>query len=357
MKKRILLVVPRLNIGGAETYVATVARGLKERGYDVFTASGGGVLAKELSAQGIPHFFVPIRLNVSLAAWLLARIVRRCGIDIVHANSAAAGIAAVKLKSRFQNLRVVYTAHGLFGHTEKEKTIGQADKIIGVSEFATDFARRQGFGEEKLTTIYTGIDTEKFRPREAPAKLRESLGLSPDNFTVALVARMASLTYKGHEDMLEILRMAKGRSWQLAFIGKGRAMGRLWLRARKLGLQKSVHFLGHSDAVETILDIADVVALPSKVETFGLVLAEAMAMEKPVVTYAVGGTPEVLGENGQAGFLVAPGDRQEFYEKLAQLASDRALGARMGKAGRRRVEECFSCRRMLDALEKVYHEI
>ena len=58
MNKKILLLVPRLNIGGAETYVTELAISLKKDGYEVFVASGGGVLVKKIKSYGIKHFFV-----------------------------------------------------------------------------------------------------------------------------------------------------------------------------------------------------------------------------------------------------------------------------------------------------------
>lgn len=355
--KNILLVVPRLNIGGAETYVATTARGLKERGYNVYTASGGGSIAAEMAEEGIKHFFVPIRLNASLAAWLLARIVRRYCIDIIHANSAAAGIAAVKLKDQFPDLKIIYTAHGVFGHNQAEMTIDKADKIICVSKFVEQYAIEKKYTPAKLTTIYTGIDTEKFRPhRQDKRKLREQYGLSADKFTLAIVARVKSLLHKGHEDLLEIMQKPNAASWQLAVIGKGSAAGKLKRLADQYGLNENIHFLGHINNVEQILDAADVVVLPSKIETFGLVLAEAMAMEKPVVAYAVGGTPEVIGTDGTAGLLAELNNRQDLYEKIASLAADPVLAARIGHAGRLRVERKFSCAAMLDRLEQVYNE-
>lgn len=359
--KRVLLVVPRLNLGGAETYVAMAARGLKARGYEVFTASGGGKIAADLEKEGIKHSFVPIRLNAALAAWLLARLVRKYSIDIVHANSAAAGIAAVRLKDKFPSLKVVYTAHGVFGYAPKERAIGKADKIIGVSHFVTDYAAERGFAKEKLTTIYNGVDTEKFKPNDDEAhkmSLRQKYNIPKRDFTVALVGRIANLTHKGHEDMLEIMEMAREdkRNWQLIYIGKGKAEARLKLLVKKRGLSDYISFIGQIDDVENVLDMADAIALPSKIETFGLVLAEAMAKEKPVVSYITGGTPEVLGGE-DTGFLIEYNNRRAMYEKLAVLADDKELGKKMGKAGRRRVIENFSCKNMLDKIEAVYNEV
>lgn len=298
-------------------------------------------------------FFVPIRLSAALAAWLLARLVRKYKIDVVHANSAAAGIAAVRLKDTFPDLKVVYTAHGVFGHNEAEMRIDRVDKIICVSKFVEKFALEKHFTPEKLTTIYTGIDTDKFRPhRQSRQMLRQQYGLPQEAFVIAIVARVKNLLHKGHADLLEVMRQSGARDWQLAVIGKGRAVGQLKKLAAQYGLSDRVHLFGHISEVQEVLDLADVVALPSKIETFGLVLAEAMAMEKPVVAYAVGGTPEVIGCDGAAGALVKLNDRQELYEKLAMLAVNPALAVRLGQAGRARVLERFSCEVMLITIIK-----
>ena len=104
--KNILLIVPRLNIGGAETYTALVAENLQQRGYKVYTASGGGMLADRLSQKGIPNFYLPIRFSTSLSAFLLKRIIKKYKIDLIHANSAAAGITALKVKKYCKDIPV-----------------------------------------------------------------------------------------------------------------------------------------------------------------------------------------------------------------------------------------------------------
>ena len=355
--KNILLAVPRMNIGGAETYVKELALGLKQRGYNVYVASGGGVLANELMKQGIRHFFVPMRLHPVIAAWLLGRIVKKYKIDILHANSAAAGIAAVRLKDKYP-VKIVYTAHGVFGHNAKERTIQKADQIICVSEFVKNYAREKGYAAEKLTTIYTGIDTNKFCPqKEAGRRLRQLYHLTEATFTLAITARIKNLQNKGHLDILEVLtRYNKAAGWHLFVIGKGRALGRLKAEIKHRGLEDRVHCLGHSSAVQNILAVADVVVLPSKLETFGLVLAEAMAMEKPAVAYAVGGTPEVIAD-GKTGFLARLGDINDLYEKLSLLADNPLCCQEMGQAARLWVRGRFSQEKMLDEVEALYDRI
>lgn len=356
-KLNILLTVPRLNIGGAESYVATVAAGLRERGHNVSVASWGGHLATELSRQGIHHFLVPIRLHRGLAAFMLERIIQRQQIDLVHANSAAAGLAAVKA-CRKLNLPCVYTAHGVLGHDVREQALGQADTIICVSDFLRRLSIERGFPQDRLITLYNGVNTDKFQPDQATGKqIREKLGISPNEFVIGIVSRIRNIRDKGHADLLEMLhRYASERKWRLLIVGKGRGMPELKREVNRLGLTGKVCFAGFWREVQNVMAAMDVVVLPSNFETFGLVLAEANAAGKPVVAYAVGGVPEAVAD-GETGFLVPKRDLAVLYEKLSQLAEDKGLSQRMGAAGRLRVEKQFNDKSMVDKLLKVYEKV
>lgn len=355
--RKILLVVPRLNIGGAETYVMTVALSLKTQGFIVHIASAGGRLVKILTANGIQHHFVPIRLNTRFAAKMLANIIKKNNIDLIHANSAAAGIVAVKAKN-IVDIPVVYTAHGVFGHNEEEMTLKKCNKIICVSNYVREYAIEKGFSAKQLRTIYTGIDLNKFKPEARTGiELRKKLNIPQDTFTLAITARIKNLCNKGHEDILDILHKYKGaENWHLLVIGKGKALWKLKLRVWRLGLCKRVHCVGHQINVQNFLNAADAIVLPSKIETFGLVLAEGMAMEKAVVTYAVGGTPEVVVD-GKTGYLAKIKDLDDLYDKLSLLADNHQLCLGLGKQGRKYVAERFSCDKMMEALVQIYDEV
>lgn len=353
-QKNILLVVPRLNIGGAETYVAALAPALQERGFGVHVASGGGRLAAILEEQGIQHHFVPLRLHSGLAAKMLSNIVGSNAIDIIHANSAAAGIAAVKVKAACK-IPVVYTAHGVFGHNQAEMTLRDCDRIICVSDFVRHDAIAKGFPAAILQTIYTGIDLTRFFPDPYfAAVLRSQLHIPAEAFTLVLTARMKNLRDKGHGDILRILtEYPKAAAWHVLMVGKGNAYWQLQWSAWRKGLQQRVHCLGHQLQVERFINAADVVVLPSKFETFGLVLAEGLAMEKAAVAYAVGGTPEVI-DDGRTGYLAKAGDVDDLYQKLLQLADRREYCREMGQKGRQYVAEHFSEEEMIKNILDVY---
>lgn len=313
--KRILFLVPRMNIGGAETYVYTAAKELRTRGYEIFLASGGGRLADKLKAAGIRTFFVPVRQSKFLSVWRVSSIVKKYHIDVIHANSGAAGIIAARVK-RNTSVPVVYTAHGILGNMEKEYVIDQLDQIICVSEYVRQDSIARGFHEDHLLVRYSGIDTERFTANEYGRK----------------------------------------ENWKLLVIGKGNGLPLLKTKIRAMHLSDKVLCLGHRTDVEHLLNAADLTVLPSHFETFGLVLAEGMAMGKPAIAFSVGGTPEIV-KDGETGFLVEKDNEKELYERIKQLDSDRSLLKQFSENGSRWIRSQFTNRRMVDELEVIYHKL
>jgi len=127
---------------------------------------------------------------------------------------------------------------------------------------------------------------------------------------------------------------------ELRIVGAGPELGRHRRLARDLGLTDSVRFLGEMadrDALRREYAAADVFALPSLQEGFGIVFLEAMASRLPVVAARAGAAPEVVPD-GEAGLMVPPGDPLTLAEAVTRLLGDPDLRARMGAAGRRRAE-------------------
>ncbi|GLU99228.1 glycosyltransferase family 4 protein [Megamonas funiformis] len=356
--KNILLLVPRMNIGGAESYVALVARSLKLLGYNVYLASAGGALATKLQQEGIKHFFLPIRLSKFISGLLLKRIVEKYNIDLIHANSEAAGIVAVKTRNKYKlDIPIVYTAHGVLPAKVKD-IINQVDKIIAVSEFSRKSAIKEGFLAEKIQVIYNGVDTDKFKPnRQNKNLLRKKYNIPQEAFTMIIVSRIKNLRNKGHQHLLDVLKNYEvSKKWHLVVIGKGKGFSDLKKKIKEYHLQDRVHLLGHKTDVENYIDIADVMVLPSYFETFGLVLAEGMAMEKPAVAFKVGGVPEVIEDN-KTGFVVDYDNDDELVEKLAILAKNPDLCKQMGIQARKKVAKDFANRIMIKKLEEIYKSL
>ncbi len=356
--KNILLMVPRMNIGGAETYTAMVAENLQQKGYNVYVASGGGMLAKRLAKKGIRNFWLPIRFSTDISVFLLKRIVEKYHIDLIHANSAAAGITAMKYKQRYKNIPVVYTAHGKFGDLKKESIIKFCDKIIYVSNFVEEDSIKAGFSEKNACVIYTGIDQKKFAVEKNNHTVftRKKYNIPDDAFVMVIVARIKNLRNKGHQDLLNMMnKYDEARKWHLLVVGKGKGLFKLKEQIKKYSLEKNVHCIGHVDDVEDYVSLSDVVVLPSDFETFGLALAEGMSTGKAGVAYDIGGISEIIRDK-ENGFLVKYKNIDDLYEKLSLLANNKNLCKTLGKNAHSYIAEHFSVDKMMWQLEAVYGE-
>lgn len=356
-KPRILLVVPRLNIGGAESYVVTAATGLKKRGYHVVVASWGGALVKVLKQQEIPHRLVPIRLSAKLTSLMLEYIIRRDSIDIVHANSAAAGLGALTA-CRKLDIPMVYTAHGVIGNNTAEMKLDSADAIICVSHFLKQLLITKGFSEDKLEVIYNGVGLDKFT--FDPSKyqsMREEFGFSDQHFVLGLISRITNLHSKGHDAILQVLSTyPESKDWRVMVIGKGAGLWSLKRQVRKLGIEEQVVFCGYQSDVSQYMQAMDVVILPSKFETFGLVLAEAQCMSKPTVAYNVGGMAEAI-EDGKTGTLVPYGDINALFTAIKFYQNNITYGRIAGDNGRERVKSLFDSEIMVEKVINLYYRI
>ncbi len=353
----ILLVVPRLNIGGAESYVFTLANGLRNRGIDVVIVSGGGHLANALKEAGFKHYYCPIRLNRYFAAQVLTYIIKREKIDLVHANSTAAAYAAA-IACRTTDVPWVMTAHGVFSSSEADRGIRQAARIICVSDFLKNYLIvNSRVSSSSLVTIYNGVDLQLFDPTRTNKNVRSNWQLKDDDFVVGLIGRMATRNNKGHYDMIHAMStQPKNKPWKLLVIGKGKAAWRLKLEVMLKGLRNRIIFAGHQTDVPNTIAACDLLILPSILETFGLVLAEGMAMKKPVISYAVGGTPEAV-EHGVSGLLVSSGNANEMMELIDKLYHDRELCKTLGENGLKRVETQFNSENMVEQTIALYQKV
>lgn len=131
---------------------------------------------------------------------------------------------------------------------------------------------------------------------------------------------------------------------------------RLHRLAADLGLADQVVFTGHLEDVRPALAALDIFVHPGDPEPFGLVNLEAMAMGKPVVAFAHGALPGIVTD-GETGVLIPPGDEAALAKAVVLLLQDPARRAAMGRAGRTRVEECFTAERIASEMEATLQEV
>lgn len=164
--------------------------------------------------------------------------------------------------------------------------------------------------------------------------------------------------YKGLEYLLEAMRDIEAT---LLIIGSGPMAGQWQQLARNWGLQGRVHFLGEltDDELPAYYQAADVFVLPAshRSEAFGLVLLEAMAAGKPVVSTNLGTGTSFVNQDGRTGFVVPPRDAQALARAVNRLLADPSLRQSMGEHGRQRVMNHFTIDEMVDGIIGIYESV
>jgi glycosyltransferase involved in cell wall biosynthesis len=205
--------------------------------------------------------------------------------------------------------------------------------------------------------VRLGIDLE---PRVAtdvdPRAMRKRLGIPPERFVVGWFGRMTAV--KRTRDLVDALvaLRARGVDACLLLVGDGSDRETLEAYASERGVARELFFLGYQKEVGDWYALADAVVLTSVNEGTPVSIIEALAAGRPVVTTDVGGVGDVV-RDGVDGYLVDVGDADAMASRLAEIAGDPELAARLGASGRSRVIERYAVTRLVDDVDRLYRAL
>jgi UDP-glucose:(heptosyl)LPS alpha-1,3-glucosyltransferase len=366
-----------LRSGGSERYCVNLARHLSAAGHDVTVIgeSRDDDLEDDVN-------FVPVKVNnltSSTRNWSFAancgRAARAGRYDIVYGLGRAMGLDAVRITERLQShwVRVCYQnpAHRfvqLLNPRHRtliglERTIYRSldvRRIVTQSQLDRRLVMEDyGIPEEKIRTIYNGVDTSVFHPgvRARRCEIREELGVSCDE--PLLVFASMDFEGKGLRSILNAMKALRHRDARLLVLGTGpvRRFSRI---AGQLGVAERVIFPGRRSDIEFCYGAGDLFLLPTAYEPFPNVNLEAMACGLPVVTTETAGGADVI-EHGANGYLVARMDSVgelteciDFHLSLGSAQRDAMSSECAKRAGRMTVEE--NVRQTLEMFEEVLVE-
>jgi len=199
-----------------------------------------------------------------------------------------------------------------------------------------------------LTVIRNGIEWQHFNIENQAHPKNEKI--------IFTASRLAP--EKGIEYLIQAIKILSARmnNMKLLVAGEGPLKTRLEYLVEQQGIKEIVTFLGYQENVSKYISQADVVVLPSLWEGLPNILLEAMAMKKPVVATAVGGTKEIV-KDGENGFLVRPKDAKALAEAIQKILQDANLARNFGESGYRFVRENFDLSLMVSSYEKLYQKL
>lgn len=398
---------PRL-VGGLGTYAQNICPELVKLGHDVsvFTMNDGKSKTREI-VQGVDvhrlliadftdalslfagtelknwgpgiKFFNDIFIyNILGATKLINELIKSEGyqFNLVAAHDWLSAIAGMGIKKE-TNLPFVFHVHS----TEQGRTGGGspiissiehnggrlANMIITVSNSMKEDLIRHGFEETKISVVPNGVDPERYNPERVNEKdvqkLRECYGIGSQEKMLLFVGRVVHV--KGVRSLVEAMVEVKDPQIKLVILGKGeleREISNL-INEQGLGDRVKTRFEFVLEE-ERILHYAacDAAIFPSTYEPFGIVVLEAMAMEKPAIVGASGvvsGLREVVISSGdnQTGLHVNGNDPKDIAWGINTLFSDMERAKKWGENGRKRVEENFSWEKIAKKTIEVYKEV
>ena len=368
---RVAHIIKVTRISGAERHLLVLLSALRQHDVDahlLILVEDDKPMEDMVSAasdRGIPIRRLTIHRDYDLTLlFKIRRALREIKPDIVHTHlihadlfglfaAKLAGIGAV-ISSRHNDDQ--FRFHPIWQRISPaiwRLTNGGIAISAAIKDFMIEVEDAPG---EKITVVHYGLEHKWVADEELRAarqNLSAELRLDSDALLLGMVCRIVE--QKGIPYALRACQQIRDQfpTAHLIIAGDGALRPQLEARARELGIDANVHWLGwRSDAVK-LIGAFDVLLMPSLWEGFGLVLLEAMSRRVPVIANRVSAIPEVV-VHGETGLLVEARDVDALAAAMTRLLEDHALRQHMGLLGAARLEERFSVDRMVSGTVAVY---
>ncbi|MGA9812202.1 MAG: N-acetyl-alpha-D-glucosaminyl L-malate synthase BshA [Terriglobales bacterium] len=322
----------------------------------------------EVEVSRYPLFEYP-PYDLALAS-RMAEVAELYDLDLLHVHyaiphsvSALLARQMMAAKPRGRKLPFVTTLHGtditLVGLDRSylpitRFAIEQSDGVTAISQYLRERTLREFDIKNHIEVIYNFVNCDVYCRGENSPELKKEYAPQGER----LLLHLSNFRpVKRVTDCIEIFdRIRKQIPSKLLMIGDGPDRSRAeWLAVQK-GIHNDVIFLGKQDQVQEKLALADVLLLPSELESFGLAALEGMACEVVPIATRVGGIPELI-EHGKSGYLADVGDVDTMARYAIELLSDETALRKMAKACRAVAQSRFCASRIIPQYEEFYRRV
>ncbi|MEC0178127.1 glycosyltransferase family 4 protein [Paenibacillus favisporus] len=372
MKKKVLYIC-EATAGGVRKHIIDVLDHIDTSKYDmsiiyseigadeVFRANIDTLKKKGIQLYSVNNFVNHISLFDDLKAlYQIVKIIKKVQPEIVHCHSSKAG-AIGRLAAKICRInQVIYTPHAYSFQNQTlnknkrnayifiEKFLGKITTLtINVSEGERQYAIEKNIvKEDNSVVIFNGITSN-------------SISVNPiQNKTIRIGTTMRMEIQKDPLTFVEIAKriVEKYSNVEFIFVGDGQLKEELYKRIRMYKLEEKVKLLGFKKDVIDIVSTFDVYLITSLYEGLPYSVIEALSLEKPIIATNVTGNNEIVID-GYNGLLFEPMNPEKGAEKIEILINNRTLMRHYGINSGKLYEEYFIIENMLDALDKIYHNV
>jgi glycosyltransferase involved in cell wall biosynthesis len=328
-------------VGGMETYVERLVENLPPDRFAITALCPfESPFTERLRARDIEVLVTPMPDDPPWSSvQMTCAMIKAGAIDLLHAHLPNAHVLA-GIAGRLTGKPVLATLHGhRVGVLDLEVHRNAGTHLSVVCRQSYFHALGLGVSAGQLSCNPNGVDTEAFQPRPQPESgIRAALGVPASAKVVGFLGRLSP--EKGPEVFLRAALVARSKlpDAHFVFVGDGPLAPTLRESIARFKLEDRVHLAGLRRDVAPVLNDMDMMVSSSHSEAMPLAVMEAMASGLPVVATRVGGVPDMI-DQGESGWLVAPGDFEEIATRLHQVLTTPGELARMSAAARRRAVE------------------
>lgn len=372
---KVLITIVNLGLGGTQQAMVYLLPELRRRGIfcEVASMLPPHQVGDDLEAAGIPvhRFHLKHRWSVAEAALQLSRLHKKNRYDVIHGKQYFGSIYAAAMRplapgtcivASFHNHEYDYPAARPWWLDVRRRI--QAWKLSSwvdaYGALSTETVRhyQRHLGLEPITVLPNAVPVELIKrdPSLDRDQILAPYGLAPGEPCIAVPNRLTH--EKGHLHFVRALKLLRDRGLtpRALLLGKGPLHQTIAAEVKNLRLESQVYLPGvevPNHEFRRVMMAADVVAVPSVFEAFGLVPAEAMALGAAVVASNTGGLKDLIVD-GTSGLLVPPRDEPALADALERLLRDPGLRAELGRGARKRIEDEFSTSVVAGKFEAFY---
>ncbi len=325
-----------------------------------------GIFYHEVPVSNYPLFEYP-PYDLALAT-RMSEVAEYYDLDLLHVHyaiphSVSALLARQMLAARGRRLPFVTTLHGtditLVGLDRSYLPITrfgieESDGVTSISQYLKDKTLEEFQIKNPIEVVPNFVNCDVYKPLADRTAARERYAASGEKILIHL---SNFRPVKRVTDVVKVFASIVERvPARLLLVGDGPDRSAAEWLAHTLGIQDRISFLGKQESVNELLPIADLMIMPSTLESFGLAALEAMACRGPTIATRVGGVPELI-EDGVTGRLFPVGETNSMAEAAIELLTDAEKLEEMGRAGRASAQKRFCSTRIIPLYEEYYERV
>lgn len=363
-------VIYHLGVGGLENGLVNLINHMPAQRYRhaIICMKGSSDFAQRITRKDVEIVALNKKDGKDPGAYFrMYQALRRLNPDLVHTRNlgtmemqAVAALAGVRARAHGEHGRDIFDLDG----KNRKYLILRKALLPFVGHFTTVSKDLEGWlteivgaAPDKVTQIYNGVDSERFRPRTARTLLGPAGFMNDDSVVIGSVGRMAAV--KDYPNLVRAFLMLLERQPEcrsrvrLLIAGDGESRATCLEMLRAANAESLAWLPGERNDIAELMRVMDVFVLPSLGEGISNTILEAMSTGLPVVATRVGGNLELIDDCG-TGKLVPPADPTGLAASLYHYCNDAEMRIRHGSAARRRIEAGFSMDSMAKAYMNVY---